>query len=508
MASTTLPSGSQGQIRIWNRELTTYPERGARRMYLLLVVLITVTLYYELYVGSGVATIMLAQLKMPFPTFVYILAAGNLLGAFASLLAGLADRFGRANLVVYGLLVVGLITLFWVPNVTTARGFALSFAIVSFVEGIILVATPALIRDFAPQVGRATAMGFWTIGPVLGSLGVSGVNTLTLPIYQTWQSQFVICGMLGLLVFAIAFLFLRELAPALRDQLMVSERDRVLVELKAKGLDIAASLRNPWRQMMHVDVIASAFGVSVMLLAYYTAVGFGIIYLVTVFQLSVARANALANWTWGANAIALIAAGVISDQLRVRKPFMLVGGIGSAVMLWIWLLQAGQHPSFATLVWISCLQTVFGGFAFVTWMASFTETVEAHNPALTATGLAIWGWLVRLVITACFLCLPLVVKSVTPLIEAPYYIAAYQQALANHVTPSAPLMEALGAIKAAAAAAPGEWQQWYWICIGGVAVFIATIFVMRGRWSPAAAHADETAHDAAVARELHALQGS
>jgi hypothetical protein len=105
MASTALPPGGLSGIRIWNRELATYPERDARRMHLLLVVLITITLYYELYVGSGVATIMLAQLKIPFPIFVYILAAGNLLGAFASLLAGLADRFGRANLVVYGLLV-------------------------------------------------------------------------------------------------------------------------------------------------------------------------------------------------------------------------------------------------------------------------------------------------------------------------------------------------------------------------------------------------------------------
>jgi hypothetical protein len=60
-----------------------------------------------------------------------------------------------------------------------------------------------------------------------------------------------------------------------------------------------------------------------------------------------------------------------------------------------------------------------------------------------------------------------VVVSVTPLIEAPYYVAAYQQTLAKHVTPPAPLLEALGAIKAAAAAAPGEWQEWYWICIGG-----------------------------------------
>ena len=67
MASTALRPGGLSGIRIWNRELATYPERDARRMQLLLVVLITVTLYYELYVGSGVATIMLAQLKMPFP---------------------------------------------------------------------------------------------------------------------------------------------------------------------------------------------------------------------------------------------------------------------------------------------------------------------------------------------------------------------------------------------------------------------------------------------------------
>jgi MFS family permease len=387
-------------------------------------------------------------------------------------------------------------------------GWTLSFAAVSFVEGIILVATPALIRDFSPQVGRATAMGFWTIGPVLGSLTVGAVNTLTLQTYQTWQSQFVICGIVGIVVFLIAFLFLRELAPALRDQLMVSERDRVLVELKAKGLDVEASLRDPWRQMLHLDIIASALGVSVFLLSYYTAVGFGLIYLVTIFHFSITDANALANWTWAANAAALIVAGLVSDRLRVRKPFMLIGGIGSGIMLYVYLIQAGQHPTYATLVAISCVQVAFGGFAYVTWMASFTETVEAHNPALTATGLAIWGWLLRLVVTACFACLPLVVKSVTPLIEAPYVLGAYQKALADKVTPSPQVLEAVAELKAAVANAPGEWREWYWICIVGIAVFIATIFLMRGRWSPAAAQADEAAHDAAVARELQALRAS
>jgi hypothetical protein len=35
---------------------------------------------------------------------------------------------------------------------------------------------------------------------------------------------------------------MRRQQPELRDQLMVSERDRVLVELKARGLDVEASL--------------------------------------------------------------------------------------------------------------------------------------------------------------------------------------------------------------------------------------------------------------------------
>ena len=491
---------------VWNRELAHYPSRGRRQVLLLLVVAITVALYYELYVGGGVATLMLTELRMPFGVFVFFLAMGNLLGAFASLFAGFADRFGRANLVVYGLLLVGLITLFGVPNVVTPLQWAATYFAVSVVEGVILVATPALMRDFSPQVGRATAMGFWTVGPVLGSLAVSAVNTLTLPTFQTWQSQYRICGVIGLVLFAIAFFGLRELAPALRDQLMVSERDRLLVELRAKGLDTEASLRNPWRQVLHFDVVSSALGVSTLLIFYYTAVAFGTIQLVTLFGFTVAQANALANWSWAANAVALVAAGVLSDRLGVRKPFMLVGGVGGGIVIWLWLLQAGQHPGFGTLVAISCAQSVLIGFAYTAWMASFTETVEARNPALTATGLAVWGWLLRLVVTACFLALPHVVNAVTPLIEAPPYLAAYQQAVAAHTAPSPDLLAHLGAIKQAAADSPGQWRAWTWICIAGIALFVATIFTMRGRWSPAAARADRAAHDALVARELAALQ--
>ncbi len=505
----TLGNATRGGFgaRMLHRELVHYPERGVRFYNLFLVVAITASLYYELYVGGGVAPLLLGQLQIPFPVFVLILAFGTLAGAFASLLAGLTDRTGRANLVVAGLGVVSLITLFVVPNLHNARGYAITYGIVSFVEGIILVATPALIRDFSPQVGRATAMGFWTIGPVLGSLLVSLVTTTTLPTYRTWQSQYVICGIIGVCLFVVALVSLRELAPALRDQLMVSERDRVLIEARAKGLDIEASLRHPWRQMMHVDIIGSAIGVSLLLLFYYTAVTFGTIYLITIFHLSITDANVVANWAWGSNAVALVVAGILSDKFRVRKPFMLIGGIGAAVFMYLYMNLIGTQPSVTTLALITAGQSILVGFAYTTWMASFTETVEAHNPALTATGLAVWGWIIRVVVTICFLTLPHVVGSVTPLVEAPYFLGQLHAAIAAHTAPSPALMAQIGAIQAAAAAAPGQWKTWYWVCIGGVAAFIACIFVMRGRWSPAAALADEQAHNALVAREMAKLRG-
>ncbi|MGH3435232.1 MAG: MFS transporter [Sciscionella sp.] len=475
---------------------------------LTIVVLATIVLYYELYAASGVSTLLLANLHMSFLYLVTALAIGNFVGAFGSLFAGLTDRFGRANLVVYGLLVVGLLTLFGIPNAHSALAWAVFYGVVGFVEGIILVATPALIRDFSPQVGRATAMGFWTMGPVVGSLVVSLVASQTLPVYGTWQSQYVICGIVGMVIFFLAFVGLRELSPRLRDQLMVSQRDRALIEARAKGIDIEASLRHPWRQVLHFDVIASAFGVSVMLLIYYTAVAFFTIYAVTIFGFSLAQANALGNWNWGANAVALIVAGLLSDRLRVRKPFMLAGGIGGAIMVVIYLLQATGKPSFATLAVIVSLLSIMLGFAYATWMASFTETVEARNPALTATGLAVWGWIIRIVITVSFLIIPLVVNTVTTLVDAPAYLSAYEKAQASGAQPSQDLLAHMAAIKSAAANAPGQWQNWYWICFGGIVVFILLIFVMKGRWSPRSARLDQERHDQAVAEQLAALSKS
>jgi MFS family permease len=423
---------------LWRRQLEHYPPTGPRIRYLTITVLATVTLYYELYVGGSVSTLLLVNLHMSFTFFVVTLAFGNLIGAFGSLAAGLGDRLGRANMVVFGLLFSGIFIAYVLPSATNKWVFTIEFFVVGVVEGICLVATPALIRDFSPQVGRATAMGFWTAGPVLGSLIVTAVATNTIPAVVTdprfWTHEYHICGTVGLIVFVIALVGLRELSPRLRDQLMVTMHDRLLIEARAKGLDVETMLRRPFRQLLKVDVVVSAVAVSVMLLIYYTAVGFGLIYLSTVFGFSTKNANGLLNWNWGFNVIAVILIGMIADLVRVRKPFMVFGGIGAAIMTVVYLEQAGHHPGYYTLALILALLSLFLGIAYTPWMASFTETVEARNPALIATGLAIWGWIIRVVIFVAFLILPHVITSVTPLVDygptAQAYSATYGRQIA------------------------------------------------------------------------------
>jgi MFS transporter, ACS family, D-galactonate transporter len=405
-----------------------------------ITVLATMMLYYELYVGGSVSTLILVNLHMSFTFFVLTLAFGALIGAFGSVFAGLADRFGRANLVVFGLFFTAIFVAFILPAATNKWEFVIEGWVVAVVEGMCLVATPALIRDFSPQVGRATAMGFWTSGPVVGSLIVAVVGTNTIPAIVSnprfWTHEYHICGIAGLVVFVIALVGLRELSPALRDQLMVTMHDRMLIEAKAKGLteaDIEAALRNPWGQLLKPDIIISSIAVSIMLLIYYTAVAFSLIYLATVFGFSVKNANGLGNWNWGFNVIAVILIGIISDRFRVRKPFMVIGGVLAAVMTVVYLEQAGHHPGYYTLA-IMLAVLAFGlGVAYTPWMASFTETVEARNPALIAHGLAIWGWIIRIVVFIAYLIIPVVINSVTPLVNYGSTVSAYATAYSSQI---------------------------------------------------------------------------
>ncbi len=352
-------------------EIDEYPSNGKRTAYLALAVLATIMLYYTYFTQTGVTPQILVSYHMSFSFYVWIVVISNLLGAFASLPASKTDKLGRSNVVIYGLLIIGLLVAFGVPACSTQWEFLFVICLLGVVEGAILVATPALVRDFSPQLGRASAMGFWTVGPVAGSLITSIVAAHTLDHFlktggiDGWKSQFVISGVTTLVVFFLALFFMKDLSSRLRDQLMVSEHDRALVEAKARGLsvaDVEAATAHPWRQILKFDLVGSAIGISLFLLLYYAASAFFTIYWATVFKdpsgvnLTTSQANSLNSWFWWADIVALIVFGVLSDLLKVRKPLMLAGALGSIVMLVLFIHAADNpHTALDTLILLEVL---------------------------------------------------------------------------------------------------------------------------------------------------------
>nr|MBA2285421.1 MFS transporter [Ktedonobacteraceae bacterium] len=260
-----------------DRDLEHYPDTSRRVWYLALAVAATVVLYYEAYVLPSVSPLVLGTFHISFFTYILINLASNLAGAASSLIGSLSDRIGRANLVVYGIIATSLVTL-GIAFTGASSLFIVLTIFLGFVEGIILVATPALVRDFSPRLGRATAMAFWTVGPVGGSLLITLVASQTLSVFGTWQSQYIISAIFGLIIAAFCFLGLRDLSPSLRAQIMTSMQEKMLIEARSRGIDVAAALKNPWRQMLRPRIILSALGVSVYLLLYFAAVGYFPIY--------------------------------------------------------------------------------------------------------------------------------------------------------------------------------------------------------------------------------------
>jgi hypothetical protein len=90
-----------------------------------------------------------------------------------------------------------------------------------------------------------------------------------------------------------------------------------------------------------------------------------------------------------------------------------IGIVGSS----LFALSATHHQSYYTIAIYFILASAGGGMAYVAWMASFTETVERHNPAATATGLAIWGWILRIVVTVSLAVFTVVLPATSVLVD-------------------------------------------------------------------------------------------
>lgn len=537
-----------------SRQLDHYPSGGERIFYLALVVASTIVLYWQQYVPSAVSPSILAHFQISFRYSLTVTVISSAVGAVASLLAGVADRVGRANLVIAGLLVAGLITGFATPAAPAPWVYALCVSAVGFVEGVVLVATPALARDFSTHHRRGRAMGAWALGPVIASLAVAEVASHTLDHLPAWQDQFHIAGGVALGVFAVAAVGLREVPASLRNRVLTSDEAVRAAAAPVAGAAGEPGRTGPWRQMATPKVVLAALGVSVFLLLYYSTVAFFVLYFVSVFRFSQSQANGLANWFWAADAVAVVTAGVLSDRLGVRKPLIVVGTLAGVVLTGIFAAKATEpHTTVTAFAVLVSLLSFSRGFAYAPWMASFTETLEHRNPALIATGLAVWGWTVRLVVSVAFLILPSVVTVVTPIAEYGPKVAAlsvtYRSELATlaHISPATRVAlaahptdtaarisavteiaagehisaaEAITRLRALAAVpaadrrylsahgpavvaaerdGPSQWQHWWIVCLAGQVLLLPTVFLLDGDWQRVRAEVPEQTPEVAVA---------
>ena len=97
---------------------------------------------------------------------------------------------------------------------------------------------------------------------------------------------------------------------------------------------------------------------------------------------------------------------------------MLFGAVCAMVMMGFLIIQTGHpHTGYYANVLVIVLLAVSIALAYAPWMANYTEQVESHNPALTASGLAVWGWILRITVALSFLVLPYVITTSTTLVD-------------------------------------------------------------------------------------------
>lgn len=388
-------AGSSPLSKLWKRELDVYPKGGQRYWLLFLVVAGGICLTSLGLIGGTVAPLLLPATGMSTSYYSYLTVVFALVGAFTAYASAWSDKVGRANLIVFGALAAGLIATFGVPTAHTKMQFAFWFCAMGFADGIALVGTPTLMRDFTPQTGRATAMGINTLGTGASALLLSFIGGRVLQGADAdWRTMFHIAGISCLVTFVVLLLFLRELPPHLRGAIAYTADDEEAIEARLTDADDEKVLEtaedsNKWKRVLTPRIISANLAIMFYLVIFATAAGYLTLYNVEIQGMSVSEANDLGSWFWFTNCVALIGFGIISDVLHVRKPVMFAGAV--IVIGSIFVIASYDHASFLKLCITMCVWSLGMGGGFAPWYAAYSEDAEAISPALVGTVFAVFG---------------------------------------------------------------------------------------------------------------------
>jgi len=249
----------------------------------------------------------------------------------------LTDKVGRVRLLV-PLMMLTSLCCFGMVLVQTPTELLVARVVLAFIDGVAVASTAPLVRDFSPRMGRAQAFGFWTWGPVGANFLAAAIAGATLTLFNgAWESQFVIMGVISLVVSVVIALNIAELSPALRAKIVQTER----------SVRTAVDETRPPRMrdlLVHRTIWAHVIGIAFWLVLYLTLTLYGQTMLVQTFDMSTAQASSVMTVFWILDLVIVVAAGRLSDRWQLRRPFELGGTIAGLVVLLVLVWLIGRTP--------------------------------------------------------------------------------------------------------------------------------------------------------------------
>ncbi len=378
------------------RTLTEYPRGSHRWSLLILTVLASILGAYDFQLAP-LLPILLPYLHMSHTAYGAFITFTVMAAGISAFFGGpLADRYGRVLIidVCLGLVTCLLFLNVLITNITTFVIIRLSMGIVA---GLTAGAGAALIRDMSPRLSRALAFGLLTIGPVGANFLSNYVAGATLPIYHTWQSQIWIMGCFAIAMYIPIVLWLCDLSPELRMQIMKTEIEALAAEGRLPSAsELPSSTGDAFRRLLgHLEVWLLVIGITANLTLYFAIQGFGPLMFTEAFHYTPAEAAKMNEYFWLANLAVLVLTGLVSDRLQTRKPIAIFGAILASLLMAWWIPTFGRELPHSTMAIVASLMGCFLAIAYVPWAAQFSEALEDVSPALQATGWAFFGLVAR-----------------------------------------------------------------------------------------------------------------
>lgn len=334
------------------------PSRQARRVLLVLTLAQVFT-----FAGRQVVSVLIEPIKRDFAVgdTVLGLVAGlgyALLYGLLALPAGrLADRADRRRMIALSLLAWGV--------VTAACGFATGLLSLVLLRLLMALAeagvTPpslTLLPDFFPE-RRTKALGIFMAGSALGSLLALGVGSWTAAQFG-WQRAFVVIGLPGALLAAVAAVFLSEPRAA--------RTGPDVTDLASLPAALGGLLRDPAVRWLAIGAGAASFTT----LAYITWLP---AYLVRIHGMPLVRAGLLVALVGILSSLlGSLASGWVEGRLRALNPAWTLGaptlGMTVAILAGLGVFGSPVSATFSIGTWLlpqALLWAALFGFASALW---------------------------------------------------------------------------------------------------------------------------------------------